>query len=271
LSKQGVSKPFSRMFLIFADQDYKFPTPEIFAALLVLTILLTGSLNSYAIISPSGLAIAYSYAQLVAPITVLVFMIIIVKNVSIGFGGDLEKGTIQTYLGYPLSRNRILMARLLSSVGIALLLLVLIQFTVLFMLAPAFFISNLSMFSLVYLGVIGNALLITSVMLLIVSLTRQGTASVMTGLLLYLLFGFLPGMLTSYFSFNDSYAGLVAALIFNPVGSFQPYYWTANNTRHVLLWAPSFWNVVSVIATNYALTAIVTGFCFLYFSRRLEV
>ncbi len=260
------------MFLIFAHQDYRFPTLEIFAALFVVSILLTGSLNSYTITSPLGLAIAYSYAQLIFPITLLIFMIMIMKNVSIGFGGELDKGIIQTYFGYPLSRSRILLARLLSSVGLAILLFVLIQFMVLFMLARVFFVSNLSAFALLYLGIFGNALLITAVMLLIVSLTKRGTASFITGLLLYLLLGFSSDALTSYFSFNNNYTLLVATLILNPLESFRPYYWAANGAKPVLvLWAPTFQSIISVIAANYILTAIVTGFCFLHFSRRLEI
>lgn len=84
----------------------------------------------------SNESVAYALTSSLLGLPLFIFIILMFKNVAYGFGSDLEKGIIQSYLSYPLKRWGILTAKLLSALGIALILFLTIQIAALYVLAP---------------------------------------------------------------------------------------------------------------------------------------
>lgn len=266
---------FFQILSVFLREDYKFPVLEIFAFLFVLSLLIFGSFN----IGGPGNPASYLPMNYVGGsiLSFLVFLILIWKNLSTGFGGEFDKGVMQTFLVYPLSRRLILLARLVSAVGVAIGLLLLSQFTVLYLLVRGFFLSNLGAFSYLYLIALGDIFLITALVLLTTVLTKSASAPLVVGILLFFGISILSGFLTGYATQTSNYNLLVATFIIDPFLSLQTYFVPAalNLGGPILqlttpFWAPTTQNVVPVVVANYVTSAMIVILSFLYFSRRVE-
>jgi ABC-type transport system involved in multi-copper enzyme maturation permease subunit len=262
---------FFEMLLVFFREDYRFPVLEIFAFLFVVAILFTGSFNDVSTTDQ----LVQSYFQRLAFAPFLIFLILIWRNLAFGLGGDFEKGIMQTFLVYPVSRRMILLGRLLSSVGVALLLLVLSQVLALYLLAPRFFLANFSNFAFTYVAYLATPLFITAIVLLVVALTKSSSSALIAGLVLY--FGLLivgGPIATTYATMNNNISLLITAFVLNPALSFQQYYksgvFYGPGMQDQFLWNPSFYGILPIVVANYAISFAMVVLSFLYFARRLE-
>ena len=266
---------FLEMLSIFLRQDYHFPLLEIFAFLFVVGILLTSSL-------PPGFDetyIASSYfGSGAVSLPIFVFMILVWKNISFGFGGDLEKGVMQTFLTYPLKRLWILGARLLSSVGVALAVLTLAELVVLLATMPAFAIQQASTLALNYLAALALPILITAVVLAVCVFAKTSWLPLVVGLAFYFAAGLFLQFFVGYGVQTENSVLLGATYLLNPAVAFQGYY------SHFSCGPPSQGFVCGATWGTPGLgaaAAYLVGSCFisivlllisaLWFARRLEV
>jgi len=110
-------RPFLEIFTYALDEDYRFPILEIFAFLFTLAMFVFVNFN---VGFETGEALTYSLISTLCGFLLLfIFVVLILKNVAYGLGGDLEKGVMQTLFSYPLKRRYILTAKLRSGLGIA--------------------------------------------------------------------------------------------------------------------------------------------------------
>jgi len=203
------------MLTIFLQQDLRFPILEGFAFVFVLSAFFFGVMNQ----SQSSAQIASQYASIVMEISLLIFMVLIWRNVSSGIGAELEKGQMQTYLTYPLSRGRLYFARLLSSVGVPLMVFAASQILALVIVAPAFLVREGGTFWLVYLAAFGTPLFITAFILLMAQASKQGGLSLVAGVFSYFFLGlFLP----VFVSLAESYHNAVAVGMLSVLNPLSP-------------------------------------------------
>lgn len=263
------------MFSLFLRQDYSFPTLEVFAFLFVISILI----GTYIIQGYNETYIAYSYfgASATISLPILIFMILIWKNISFGLGGDFEKGVMQTFLTYPLSRTKMLGARLLSAIGVALGILSLAQFIVLSIIAPGFTSREAPTLILNYLSVLATPLLVTMIVLLVCVLAKSSGIPLIVGILLYFLFGLFLELFVGYAVQAQNHVLLGVAYLLNPALAFQNFYSYNFNGGFTgipnnALWAvPSFPLSLSYLAGNFAISIVLLFVSFVWFRKRLEV
>ncbi len=157
----GKGKPFLEVLASAIHEDYRFPFLEIFAFLYALGTFVFASFG--VTITSQGTtneAIAYTTVNSILNIPMFIFIILVFKNIAYGLGSDLEKGIIQTYFSYPLKRWRILTAKLVSAIGVALLLFLGIQISGLYILAPDLIVPQLGTVFLTYAATLSGPLLI---------------------------------------------------------------------------------------------------------------
>ena len=263
------------MLSIFLRQDYHFPILEIFAFLFLVGILLTSSL-------PAGYDETYIasnyFGSGVASLPILVFMILVWKNISFGLGGDLEKGVMQTFLTYPLKRLRILGARLLSSVGIALAVLTLAELVVLLATMPVFAIRQASTLALNYLAALALPILITAVVIAVCVFTKTSGLPLVVGLAFYFAAGLFLQFFVGYAVQTENSALLAATYLLNPGVAFQGYYshFTCGPPSQGFVcgatWGtPGLGAAGAYLVGNYFISIVLLLISALWFERRLEV
>ncbi len=275
--KREKGSPLLEMFSIFLRQDYHFPLLEVFAFLFLTSILLVSSLQG----GYNETYIAYSYFGVALSLPVLVFMILVWKNISFGLGGDLEKGVMQTFLTYPLGRLKMLGARLLSSVGVALGILSLAELSVLLIAMPAFAVRQASTLVLNYLAVLALPVLITMVVLLVTVLAKNSGLPLAAGLVFYFVAGLFLQFFVGYATQTENSALLAATYLLNPALAFQNYYNFFFNgppvQSGVISIPPSTWGVpdfgtaAAYLVGNYLVSLVLLLLSTLWFTRRLEV
>lgn len=149
----GKGNPFLEVFASALNEDYRFPILEVFAFLYALGTFvfanIAGTLGQFA---TSEDAVAFSLVNSLTGLPVFIFVILILKNIAYGLGSELEKRVTQTFLSYPLKRRLLMTAKLLSSIGVALLLFLGIQVFALFILAPDIVSPHMDTVLLTYLG-----------------------------------------------------------------------------------------------------------------------
>ena len=265
---------FTEMLSIFLKQDYRFPVLEIFAFLFSMGILIsTSSLQGY-----NTTYLAYSYLGTGGAIglPILVFMILIWKNVSFGLGGDLEKGLMQTFLAYPLSRRRLLGARLLSSVGVALGILSLAELVVLLIMMPGFASQQASTLLLNYLSVLATPILITMIVLLVCVLVKSSGVPLLIGIVTYFFAGLFLNLFVGLAEQTKDAALLGFTYLLNPAIAFQSYYnynFNGGSTGffNSTLGIPGFESTMAYLVGNYAISVILLAVSAFWFARKLEL
>lgn len=264
---------FAEMLSIFIHQDYRFPILEVFAFLFAGSVLLVGSMS----VNNGYNAAAFGYMTGISglSLTLLVFMILIWKNIAFGLGGDFEKGVMQTFLTYPLSRGRILLARLLSSVGVALAVLTSAQFLVIFVMAPLFAESQIATLALGFVTSLGTPLLLTAVVLLVAVVSKQGGLSLLVGIVLYFALSILLLVLLGIGYQEQNYILVSSVFLLNPVSAFQLYYNPQNvpsfsGPSGSTVWTPNFGEAAGFLAANMILTLAILAVSVFIFTRRLE-
>jgi ABC-type transport system involved in multi-copper enzyme maturation permease subunit len=266
-------KPFLEVFASALHEDYRFPILEVFAFLYALGTFFFASFGppmpSQAL---SGEAVAYNLTASILGVglslSLFIFIILIFKNIAYGLGSDLEKGIIQTYFSYPLKRRGILTAKLLSALGIALILFLTIQILALYVLAPDIVLPYLGTVLLTYAANLSYPLLVAGIILLATLILRRGGLTLVIGIVLYFAMGIMSGIAAFVAFATESPLALQIVSVISPNVVLAQYYPTYMRYGGEL-WTPTFSEVLLYIGASYVIVAFLFFLGYLYFSRRL--
>jgi len=215
----------------------------------------------------SSEAIAYTLTTSLLGLPLFIFIILIFKNVAYGLGNDLEKGIIQTYFSYPLKRRGILTAKLLSALGIALIIFLAIQISALYVLAPDIVSPYLGTVLLTYAASLSFPFLIAGIMLLVTLALRRGGLALVIGIVLYFAMGIISSIVMFISYATDSPLALKIISVISPNTVLAQYY--SYGPFGSELWTPTFSEVLLYIGASYVIVAFLFFLGYLYFSRRL--
>jgi len=264
----GKGKPFLEVLSSAIHEDYRFPFLEVFAFLYALGTFVFASFG--VTITAQGAtneAIAYDVVSSTLSIPLFIFIILVFKNIAHGLGSDLEKGIIQTYFSYPLRRRGILTAKLLSALGVALLLFLGIQISALYILAPDIILPQLGTVLLTYAASLSYPLLIAGIMLLLTLKLRRGGISLVVGLVLYFAMSMVSGIATIFAIYTENPVSLQIISAISPSLVLQQYYGGMLGD----FWAPAFSEVLFYTGVSYVIVAFIFFLGYIYFSRRLNL
>jgi ABC-type transport system involved in multi-copper enzyme maturation permease subunit len=263
-------RPFLEVLSSALHEDYRFPLLEVFTFLYVLSSFVIPSFASLASLpNLSGASIAYQLTSGLLNVPLFVFVILIFKNIAYGLGSDIEKGVLQTYFSYPLKRSRILTAKLLSAIGVAVILFLVFQLSALYILAPDIVLPNLGTVLLTYSAGLSYPLLIASVLLLLTLFVRRGGITLVVGIILYFALSIASGIVSLTANALKKAALLQGFSIISPQTAMNAYY---SRSQIVMeYWNPTFSEVALYIGVSYAIIAVVFGISYYYFSRRLSL
>ena len=266
----GKGKPFLEVLSSALHEDYRFPLLEIFAFLYAIGTFVLANFG-VGLISSSTVSGATTYNVISSLLTMplFIFLILIFKNIAYGLGSDLEKGIIQTYFSYPLKRRGILTAKLLSALGVALLLFLGIQISALYILAPDIVLPHLGTVLLTYVANLSYPFFIAGIMLLLTLILRRGGITLVIGIVLYFAMAIVTGIATVFALVSQN------PLLFQIVSGISPSTILAQyfSAFPVLgeFWVPTFSEVLLYIGASYVLVASLFTLGYLYFSRRLNL
>jgi len=263
--QKGKGRPFLEIFASALNEDYRFPILELFAFLYALGTFVFASFVS---VSAAGEFIAYSVTSSLMGMPLFIFVILIFKNIAYGLGSDIEKGVIQTYFSYPLKRRWILSAKLLSALGISLLLFFVIQISALYVLAPGVVAPYLGTILLTYAANLGFPLLLAGIILLMTIVLKRGGLALVFGIVLYFALGIIQSlvMFIAYATNSPLILQIISVLSPNVVLSKYYQYFALFGKE---LWTPTFTEVLSYLGASYVIVASLFFVSYLYFSRRL--
>ena len=266
-------KPFLEVLASALNEDYRFPILEIFAFLYVLGTFVFANLGIGAQYAKSGESVAFFLVNSLtggafgaAGLPVLILAVLILKNIAYGLGNELDKGVIQTFLSYPLKRRWLLTAKLLSSLGVALLLFIGIQVFALSILASEIVSPYMGTVLLTFAAVLSYPLLVASLVLMMTLFLKRGSIALIVGVVLYFASGMLPNLLAFAATATGSNLLLKAYAIINPNVALTRHYITGDE-----LWTPSFNEALLYMGASYALVFSILIVGYLYFEKRLEI
>jgi ABC-type transport system involved in multi-copper enzyme maturation permease subunit len=265
----GKGRPFLEIFTYALDEDYRFPLLEIFAFLFALG---TFVFADFALYGQPGEAQAYSLVSTLCGFPLLfIFVVLILKNVAYSLGSDLDTGVMQTLFSYPLKRRYILTAKLLSGLGIALLLFVGIQIFGLCLLAPDLILSYPTTVFLTYAAQLCSpALLLAGLVLLLTLRLKRGGLALAMGFVLFLAWSTISGLVSSIAYGTGSDLALKIWAVINPNLALQYYHMGALGFPSET-WVPSFSEVLLYLGAGYLIVAAIFTAAYIYFDRRLEI
>jgi ABC-type transport system involved in multi-copper enzyme maturation permease subunit len=265
-------RPFLEIFTYALDEDYRFPILEIFAFFFALGMFVFANLGAYS--GQTGEALAYNLVSTLGGFLILfILVVLILKNVAYDLGSDLEKGVMQTLLSYPLKRRRILTARLLSGLGVALLLFLGIQIFGLFLLAPDVILTYPGTVFLTYAAQVCSPVLLLAGLVLLFTLRvkRAGLAFVI-GFVLFVTGLVVSGFVTSIAYRTGSHLPLQIWAVIDPNSALQTYYFNMGAVGlSTGTWVPSFSEVLLYLGVGYLIVAVLFVVGYTYFDRRLEI
>lgn len=262
-------RPFLEMLSLVANEEYRFPVLEVFAALFALgTLVLAGLFGSAGHFAGTDEAAAFALVNSLTGLPLLVLVVLMLKNIAYGLGNDLESGVIRTYLSYPLGRRSLLSARLLSSMGIGLLLFLGVSFLALCITSTETILTHPAPVALSYLGALCYPLLIVGLVLLLTLTMGRGGPALLAGILLYFASSILSALLGFLGAALDSGLPLKVFAVIRPDVALQRHYTTGMFAED--LWVPTLGEAVTYTGLGYALVALVFALGYLCFSRRLE-
>jgi ABC-type transport system involved in multi-copper enzyme maturation permease subunit len=218
--------------------------------------------------SVSSESIAYSLTASLLGLPLFIFIILIFKNVAYGFGSDLEKGIIQSYLSYPLKRHAILTAKLLSAIGVSLALFLSIQIAALYILAPDIILPYLGTVLLTYTATLSTSLFVAAIMLLVTLVLRRGGLALVIGIVLYFAMGIISSIVLFVAFAIDSPLPLKILSLISPNLVLQRYY-SIIVPFSSEVWVPTFTEVLLYTGASYVIVALLFALGYFYFSRRL--
>jgi ABC-type transport system involved in multi-copper enzyme maturation permease subunit len=265
----GRGRPFLEIFASALHEDYRFPILEIFAFLYALGTFVFANFGPVMTTQAvSNESMAYNLTASLLGLPLFIFIILIFKNVAYGLGSDLEKGIIQTYFSYPLKRRGILTAKLLSAIGVALILFLSIQMSALYVLAPDIVSPYLDTVLLTYVASLSSPLLVASIMLLVTLALRRGGLTIVIGIVLYFAMGIISSIAMFVAYATESPLALQIMSVISPNVVLARYY-SIDVPFINELWAPAFSEVLLYIGASYAIVASLFFLGYLYFNKRL--
>jgi ABC-type transport system involved in multi-copper enzyme maturation permease subunit len=272
----GKGKPFLEVLSSAIHEDYRFPFLELFAFLYVLGtfVLSTFTASVTATQFSTDEAVAYSVTSSLISGSLIVFILLIFKNIAYGLGNELEKGIIQTYFSYPLKRRGILTAKLVSAIGVALLLFLGVQISALYILAPDVVLPQLGTVIITYAASLSYPLLISAIMLLLTLKLRRGGIGLVVGIVLYFAMSIVSGITLVVALASESPLVLQILSVISPTYALQYHYGGGLSGVSSLLsvpWAPTLSEAVLYIGASYVLVASLFALGYFYFSRRLNL
>ena len=273
-AKRSKGRPFLEIFASSLQEDYRFPLLELFAFLYALGTFALANLSvSFMGTVVSEELLVYGLVSSAISPAVLIFMILIFKNIAYGLGSDLEKGTIQSIFSYPLKRDAILTAKLLSAVGVALLVLFGIQVFALLILAPAMILPYMSTVIVTYLASLSYPLLLAFIILFVTLLVRRGGIAIVLGIVLFFASSIFQNIALFIAVVSNSPLLLQILSVINPSVALQYHYYNLSSLIGVggTIWAPTFTEVLAYIGAGYLLVFAVLFVSYYFFSRRLSL
>jgi ABC-type transport system involved in multi-copper enzyme maturation permease subunit len=268
----GKGRPFLEIFTYALDEDYRLPILEIFAFLFALG---TFAFVDFAVgYHRTGETIAYSLVNTLCGFPLMfIFVVLILKNVAYGLGSDLDRGVMQTLFSYPLKRRYILTARLLSGLGIAVLLFLGIQIFGLFLLAPDIMTTYPGTVFLTYAAhLCSPALLLAGFVVLLTLRLKRGGVALVIGFMLFLAGLIISGWVPSIAYNTGSDVPLKIWAVINPNSALQAYYYNMGTSLFASeSWVPSFSEVLLYLGAGYLIVTAIFVAGYIYFDRRLEI
>jgi hypothetical protein len=274
----GKGKPFLEVLASVLSEAYKIPILEVFIFLYALaTFIFAGPTVVYAIADLSGMvseeAVVFSIVKSLMGSPLFIFVVLILKNIAYGVGNDLERGIIQTYLSYPLKRISLLTANIVSSLGVALLLLLGIEMFALFILVPDLILANMGTVLLSYVAYLSYPLLVAGLVLLLTLYLKKGGTALVAGILLYFGSQVLTAGSRGLAVLMKSDIPLRICSIINPTIALEEYFAQLARyvpTRRYDIWTVNFSDALLFTGASYVLVLLVFVVAYLYFKRRLE-
>ncbi|PVX23198.1 MAG: hypothetical protein CW716_12700 [Candidatus Bathyarchaeum sp.] len=271
----GKGKPFLEVLASAIHEDYRFPFLEIFAFLYVTAtfslasfgITITSLGNTGQVMATANEIAAYGLVSSILSLPLFILIILIFKNIAYGLGNELEKGIIQTYFSYPIKRQKILTAKLISALGVALLLFLGIQISALYILAPEIILPQFGTVLLTYASSLSYPLLIAGIILLLTMKLRRGGISLVVGIVLYFAMSMVSGVLTVIATFTESPLPLQILSTISPSLVAQQYHLGILGDY----WTPPLSEVLLFTGVSYVIVAFVYILGYIYFSRRLNL
>jgi len=268
MTKISKGRPFLEVFSAAMKENYRFPILEIFAFLYAFGTFIFAGLG--ATVAQSSEIFAHGLVNTLTGIPVFILLILIWANVAYGLGSDIEKGTIQTVLSYPLKRRTVLTAKLLSALGVSLLLFLGIQLFALFLLTPEITREYFGTIALTYAANLSSSLLMAGIVLLIALVLKRGGLALVVGIVLYFALSIISSMVMFLVWTGTDLPFKAFALIY-PNMALGRYYSGLESSPFGVsgLWTPSFSEALSYIGASYVIVALIFLLCYVYFDRRL--
>lgn len=265
-------KPFLEILSSAIHEDYRFPILEVFAFLYALGTFALANFGSILTSqgASSGEAVAYQLTTSLLGVPLFIFVILIFKNIAYGLGSDLEKGIIQTYFSYPLKRRGILTAKLLSAIGVSVVLFLGIQISALYILAPDIVLPHLGTVLLTYIAGLSLPLIITGILLLITMIIKRGGLTLVVGIVLYFGLSIVSGIVFFIAYATKSTLLLQTYSVLAPQTALQQYY-SSGMVYLTEFWAPTFSEVLLSVGASYVIVAVLFLINYYYFSKRLSL
>jgi ABC-type transport system involved in multi-copper enzyme maturation permease subunit len=271
MSSQGEPKKrrnsaFTELLSIFLHLDHRLPVLEASAFLFFSGVLLFSSVSN----GDASSAFSYMVGPAGLSLTSLIFVILILKNLASGWGSDFEKGTMQTFLTYPLSRGKGFLARLVSSLLVPLGLLTLAQFSVVFLIAPSFALARFGSLLIGFLASLTTPLLIAALVVLAVLWAKSGGVPFALGLVAYFSILIFSAFLLNI-GYSAGYPNLVWATFFlNPAYAFSNYFGNQTVGFGYNTLVPTYSQAVGLLAANLLLSLALLAVGTLLFVKRTE-
>ena len=264
--KKRRSSAFTELLSIFLHLDHRLPVLEALAFLFFSGVLLFSSVSN----GDAPSAFSYMAGPGGLSLTSLILVVLILKNLASGWGNDFEKGTMQTFLTYPLSRGKVFLARLVSSLLVPLGLLTLAQFSAIFLIAPNFSLTRFESLLLGFLTSLTTPLLIAALVVLVVQWAKSGGVPFALGLVAYFMMLIFLAYLFSVGS-SGGYHYLVWAVFFlNPVYAFSSYFNNQTGLFGYSTVVPTYAQAVELLAANLLLSLALLAAGALLFVKRTE-
>ncbi len=262
----GKGKPFLEVLSSAVHEDYRFPFLEFFAFLYAVSTFVFANLNTVALKATTPEGVAYVTTSSLIGMSLVIFIVLILKTVAYGQGSDLEKGIIQTYFSYPLKRWKILTAKLVSAVGISLLLFLGIQITGLYILAPDIIVPHLGTVILTYVAALSYPLTITGIILLLTLIFRKGGIGLVVGIILYFALSIVSGIVSLTAGMSGSALPLQILSVVSPTYALQ-FHFGEMVGYSSLNWVPTFNEVLLYTGASYVIVSLLFALGYVYFSR----
>jgi len=263
--------PFFEVFSSAVKENYRFPILEIFVFLYAFGTFVLAGLTTFYVQANELFAFGMVVSLSGAPL--LVFLILLLVNIAYGFGNDIEKGVIQTLLSYPLKRRSVLSAKLLSALGIAVLVFLGLQLFAFYVLAPEVVTRHLGTIILSYLAVLSPSFLIAGIVLLLSLTIRRGGLALVFGIIFYFAFQTVTQLVMVFLAFSagsDTAFRVISVII--PYLVLGRYYSSAGSSPSgTAFWVPSFSEALLYIGAAYGIVAFVFLLAYVYFDRRLGI